>query len=126
MSKEAFPPKQESDTNTPVGKPAGVNESDALTENTASWVFNIYITGYTPRCVDAINNVKRFCDQYLPYNYTIKIIDLLNNPNTARAQHIVAIPTIDKTSPPPLIRATGNIDDAVKFKKLFGIPETTT
>ncbi|MFO7639450.1 MAG: circadian clock KaiB family protein [bacterium] len=93
----------------------------------ASWDLKLYIAGYTPRAVQAIENLKRVCEEYLPGVYSIEVIDLLRNPRLARGDQIVAVPTLVRKLPVPARRIIGDLSN--RERVLVGLdlrPRTTT
>jgi len=76
-----------------------------------SWTLRLYIADQTPKSVAALANLKRLCEQQVAGRYDIEIIDLLQNPERARADQIVAIPTLVRQLPPPLRRIIGDLSN---------------
>lgn len=72
----------------------------------------LYVAGQTPKSVTALANLKRVCEQHLPGRYVIEVIDLLQQPDRARADQIVAIPTLVRTLPEPVRKVIGTLADA--------------
>ena len=71
--------------------------------------FRLYVAGQTSRSLAAIDNLRRICEENLKGRYTIEVIDLVQTPQLARADQIVAIPTLVKKLPPPLRRIIGDL-----------------
>lgn len=71
----------------------------------------LYVAGQTPKSVAALANLKRVCEEHLPGQYTIEVIDLLQQPARARADQIVAIPTLVRRVPAPVRRLIGTLAD---------------
>jgi circadian clock protein KaiB len=67
----------------------------------------------------AISNLKRICEQELEGRYDLEIIDVLEYPQLAEDEKILATPTLIKQLPPPLRRVIGDLSD--KEKVLFGL-----
>lgn len=65
------------------------------------WRFTLYIAGQTPNGMLTLTNLKNFCNQYLPEQYNIEIIDLMDHPERAESDEIFAIPTVVKLLPAP-------------------------
>lgn len=65
------------------------------------WQFNLFLAGQTPHGALTLVNLKNFCDVYLPNQYRIEVIDLLQCPERAQEEEIIAIPTIVKLEPAP-------------------------
>lgn len=73
------------------------------------WQLRLYIAGQTPNSVTAVTNLKRICEEKLQGRYRIEVIDLLLNPQLAKGDQIVAIPTLVKRLPAPVKRIVGNL-----------------
>jgi circadian clock protein KaiB len=71
----------------------------------------LYVAGQTPKSVTALANLTRLCEEHLAGRYTIEVIDLLKEPNRARADQIVAIPTLVRTLPEPVRKLIGTLAD---------------
>ena len=67
------------------------------------------IAGQTPRSAAAFANLKKLCEEHLPGRYKIEVIDLLEHPQLAAGDQIVAVPTIVKMLPEPLRRVMGDL-----------------
>ena len=75
------------------------------------WELRLYVIGRSPKCVRAITNLQRVCDQYLPGQYHIEVVDLLENPHLAADEQVVAVPTLIKKLPPPIRKIVGDLSD---------------
>lgn len=71
----------------------------------------LYVAGQTPKSLSAIANLKAICEQHLEQNYSIEVIDLLENPQLAAGDQILAVPTLVRKLPPPLKRIIGNLSN---------------
>jgi circadian clock protein KaiB len=69
----------------------------------------LYVAGQSPRSVTAIANLRRICDEYVPSRYKVEIVDLLRNPELAKTDQIVAIPTLVKKLPAPVRHIIGDL-----------------
>lgn len=69
----------------------------------------LYIAGQTPNSVAAIANLKRICEDKLRGKYRIEVVDLLEQPQLARGDQIIAIPTLVRKLPPPVKKIIGNL-----------------
>jgi circadian clock protein KaiB len=76
-----------------------------------TYQLRLYVAGMTPKCSIALENLKRICEEHLKGQYTINIIDLLENPQLARGDQILAIPTLVRKLPEPLKRIIGDLSD---------------
>ena len=84
-----------------------------------TYLLKLYVTGTSPRAETAIANLRRICEQELRGQYDLQIIDVLENPQVAEDDKILATPTLIKQLPPPLRRVIGDLSD--KDKVLFGL-----
>jgi circadian clock protein KaiB len=73
------------------------------------WAMRLYVAGQSARSTAAIANLRRICDDHIPGRYEIQIIDLLRNPELAKDDQIVAIPTLIKKMPVPVRRIIGDL-----------------
>jgi len=84
-----------------------------------SFILKLYVTGATPRAETAIANLRRICEQELGGQYQLEIIDVLEHPQAAEDDKILATPTLIKQLPPPLRKVIGDLSD--KEKVLLGL-----
>jgi circadian clock protein KaiB len=92
----------------------------------SNYLLKLYVTGKTPRAEKAIANLQRICSEELQGQYELQIIDVLEHPQLAEDEKILATPTLIKRLPPPLRRVIGDLSD--KDKVLLGLdvwPRTT-
>jgi circadian clock protein KaiB len=75
------------------------------------WNLRLYVAGQTPRSVTALANLKRICDEHMNGEYAVEVIDLMENPQLARRDQIVAIPTLVRELPSPLKRIIGDLSN---------------
>ena len=71
----------------------------------------LYIAGQTPKSIAALKNLKRICDEYMNDQYELKVIDLLKQPQLARGDQIVAVPTVVKNLPVPIRKLIGDLSN---------------
>lgn len=74
----------------------------------------LYITGRTSRSENAISNLQRICSEEFRNNYVLQIIDVLEQPQLAEDEKIMATPTLIKELPPPLRRIIGDLSNGEK------------
>jgi circadian clock protein KaiB len=80
----------------------------------------LYVTGDTPRSEQAIANLHRICRDKLNTNQ-VQIIDVLEQPDLAEKNKIIATPTLVKIIPPPARRVIGDLSDVGKVIKMLGL-----
>lgn len=83
------------------------------------YVLKLYVTGRTPRAERAIENLRRLCKDDLEGRYEVEIIDVLEHPELAENDRILATPTLIKQLPPPLRRVIGDLSN--REKVLLGL-----
>jgi circadian clock protein KaiB len=88
------------------------------------WYFTLYIAGQTSRSTDALDNLKKICDAYLPGKYCLKVVDLLKKPQLARSHQILALPTLVRQLPLPIKKMIGNLSNTEQV--LIGLNLRTT
>ncbi len=71
----------------------------------------LYVAGQTPRWVTAFANLKKICEEYLAGQYQIEVIDLLENPQLAQGDQILAIPTLVRKLPEPVRKIIGDLSN---------------
>ncbi len=75
----------------------------------AAWNLRLYVAGSTPKSLAAFDNLKRLCEEHLPGQYQIEVVDLVKNPTLARGDQILALPTLVRKLPPPLKKIVGDL-----------------
>jgi circadian clock protein KaiB len=75
------------------------------------WDLRLYVAGETPKSVAALTNLKRFCEENLPGQYRIEVVDLVQHPQLARTDQIVAIPTLVRRLPSPMRKIIGDLSN---------------
>jgi circadian clock protein KaiB len=86
------------------------------------YVLRLYVTGQTPRTERAIANLRHICEHELEASYAIEIIDVLEHPQLAEDEKILATPTLVRHLPPPLRRVIGDLSESGKV--LLGLDLT--
>jgi circadian clock protein KaiB len=78
------------------------------------WELRLYVAGQTPKSLTALANLKKLCEQNLAGRYRIEVIDLVQNPQLARKDQILAIPTLVRRLPEPFRRIIGDLSNSEK------------
>ena len=73
------------------------------------FILRLYIAGQTPNSIAAIANLKKICEEKLKGKYRIEVVDLLEKPQLAKGDQIIAIPTLVRRLPPPVKKIIGNL-----------------
>jgi circadian clock protein KaiB len=90
-----------------------LSESNPAAPPDAGSVYRLrlYVAGQTPKSVLAFRNLKQICEQHLQGRYEIEIIDLLENPQLARGDQILAVPTLVRRLPEPIKKIIGDLSN---------------
>ncbi len=89
---------------------ASGKEKKAKTDPTEEiWNLRLYVAGQTQKSITAFANLKKICEEHLAGKYCIEVIDLLKNPQLAKGDQIIAIPTLVKKLPEPLKKMIGDL-----------------
>jgi circadian clock protein KaiB len=75
------------------------------------WILRLYVAGRTAKAATAFNNLKGICERQLKGKYMIEVIDLLERPQLARDNQILAVPTLVRKLPKPMRRVIGDLSD---------------
>ncbi len=76
-----------------------------------AYQLRLYVAGQTPKSVLAFTNLKQICEEHLQGRYEIEIIDLLQNPQLARGDQILAVPTLVRRLPEPIKKIIGDLSN---------------
>ncbi|HUE72557.1 MAG TPA: circadian clock KaiB family protein [Pirellulaceae bacterium] len=93
---------------------------------TGIWELRLYVAGQTAKCMAAVKNLNRFCEEHLAGKYHIEVIDLLENPRLARDHQIVAIPTLVRKLPEPLQKIIGDLSNTERMLVGFDLKPRST
>ncbi|MBD2594581.1 circadian clock protein KaiB [Nostoc spongiaeforme FACHB-130] len=91
-----------------------MNLHPQFSETEAVWELRLYVAGQTPKSLKAFANLKKICEEYLEGQYRIEVIDLLENPQLAKGDQILAIPTLVRKLPEPVKQIIGDLSNTEK------------
>ncbi len=103
-----------------MGKPEK-NDSTAEFEKTLhsnrteKYVLRLYVTGMTPKSINAIENIRKICEENLKGRYDLEVIDIYQKPEYAKKEQIIAAPTLIKKLPLPLRKFIGDMSNEEKI-----------
>lgn len=101
--------------NLPGGAPPGAGPSG----DPERWDLRLYVAGQTPKSLLALANLKKYCEEHLAGRYHIEVVDLIEHPQLAEGDQIVAVPTLVRKLPPPMKRIIGDLSN--KERVLVGL-----
>jgi circadian clock protein KaiB len=99
---------------------AAKRESSGIPE----YDLRLYVAGQTPRSVQTFANLTKICEEHLAGRYHIQVIDLLEHPQLAKGDQILAIPTLVRTLPEPIRKIIGDLSN--KERVLVGLDMRAT
>ncbi len=85
-------------------------QSNAISDQDV-YILRLYVAGQTAKSLTAFANLKKICEDYLDGRYRIEVIDLLMNPQLAKGDQILAIPTLVRKLPQPLKKIIGDLSN---------------
>ncbi len=88
--------------------------TENLDEEDKTYILKLYVAGQTRRSLEAFANLKKICEEHLKGKYRIEIVDLLEHPQLAKGDQILAIPTLVRKLPPPLKKIIGDLSNTEK------------
>lgn len=91
------------DTQAKTKKPVKKDSPDEI------WILKLYVAGQTSKSIAAFANLKKICEEHLAGRYRIEIVDLLKNPQLAKGDQIIAVPTLVRQLPPPVKKIIGDL-----------------
>ncbi|HYU47162.1 MAG TPA: circadian clock KaiB family protein [Terriglobales bacterium] len=75
------------------------------------WDLRLYVAGQTDKSIRAINNLARICKEHLAGRYSIEVIDLIERPQLAKGDQILALPTLVRRLSQPLKKIIGDLSN---------------
>ena len=92
-----------------------------------TWRLRLYVVGQTPKSLQAFANLKRICEDHLEGQYRIEVIDLIETPQLAKDDQILAIPTLVRKLPEPVRKIIGDLSNTERVLvglNLISAPKT--
>ncbi len=83
------------------------------------YLLSLYVTGMSPKSIQAIQNIKKICEEHLKGRYELEVIDIRQQPELAKEVGLIAAPTLIKQLPLPLRRLIGDMSDTQRV--LYGL-----
>ncbi len=87
----------------------------------SKWDFRLYIAGRTPTSLAVLAKIEKLCEAYLAGRCRIHVIDLLEQPQLARQDQIIAVPTLIRQRPTPVKMFIGNLPDMDRVATSLGL-----
>lgn len=81
---------------------------------TVHYRLQLYVAGPSPRSIAALRNLEDLCAEHLPGRHDIEVIDLMKHPQLAKADNILAVPTLVRSEPSPVRKIIGNLSNPAR------------
>lgn len=81
----------------------------------------LFIAGMSTNSIQAIENIKAICQEHLPDQYDLEIIDIYQQPEYAKNYDLIGIPTLVREQPLPAKHIMGNLSDTMRVLNLLEI-----
>ena len=81
----------------------------------AKYILRLYVTGSTGRSLKAVYNLRKICEEHLPGDYELEVIDIYKDPEAAREAQVIAAPTLVKKLPAPIRKFVGDLSNTQKI-----------
>ena len=78
---------------------------------TEKYVLRLYVTGMSPKSINAIEKIRKICEENLKGRYELEVIDVYQQPEYAKKEQIIAAPTLIKKLPLPLRKFIGDMSN---------------
>jgi circadian clock protein KaiB len=85
-------------------------------------LLKLFITGRTGRSMGAVRNIRSLYDRYLSSEYDLVVIDVLEHPEQAEEEKILATPTLVRITPQGSSRIIGDLSNSQEVLKLLDAP----
>jgi circadian clock protein KaiB len=92
-------------------KKAAAPKSKKSSADPEFWELRLYVAGQSTKSLTAFANLKKICEEQMAGRYRIEVIDLLVNPQLARGDQILALPTLVRKLPEPVCKIIGDLSD---------------
>jgi len=91
----------------------GSGADDGMNDESADRFYDLrlYVAGKTAKSLSAFANLKTLCEEHLAGRYRIEVIDLLVDPQLAKGDQILAIPTLVRKLPEPIKKIIGDLSN---------------
>ncbi len=90
----------------------------------ANYKFDLFIAGNSSRSQQAVSQLKTICEEAVPNDYELAVIDVLERPGDAENSRILATPTLIRRAPTPVKRIIGDLGDKEKVMQAMELKTT--
>ena len=90
---------------------ASTKATSKVEDSEAIWVLYLYVAGQSPKSLTAFANLKKICETHLTGKYRVEVIDLIQSPQLAAGDQILAVPTLVRRLPEPVRKIIGDLSN---------------
>src|SRR6185295_814976 len=90
---------------------AATSQPAPISQTSQTYELRLYVAGQTPKSVLALANLRQICEEHLHGRYQIEVIDLMENPQLAQGDQILAVPTLVRRLPEPIKKIIGDLSN---------------
>ncbi len=83
--------------------------------------FKLYVVGRTPKSVEVIEELVKLLEDALDGYYDLEVIDIIESPELAEKDRILATPALEKVSPEPVRKIVGDLSDKERVLLTLGL-----
>ena len=87
------------------------------------WKLSLYVVSSAPNSKEACLNLKTLLEEYLPRQYELEIVDIIESPLKAIKDGVNVAPTLIKWDPPPVCRLVGALKERAVLLDCLGLKE---
>ena len=87
----------------------------------AAFSFRLYMAGDAPNSLEALANLRRMCEQYLPKRHEIELVNVFRQGKRALADGVFLTPSLVRLSPHPVRRIVGTLSDTRTVLQALGL-----
>ncbi len=95
---------------------------DRALQEGVRYELHLYIAGATANSAHAVRVIRHICDHALKSRCRLRIIDIYESPQLARQAQIIAVPTLVRTTPPPVRKLVGDLSDHNRVLRFLDLP----
>ncbi len=73
------------------------------------WELRLFVAGRTPKSAVAFANLSKICEERLGGQYIVEVVDLIEHPEMARTEQIMAVAALASRLPEPMWKIIGDL-----------------
>jgi circadian clock protein KaiB len=86
-------------------------------------LLRLFVTGSSQRSLRAIEAVQNMCKAFLKERVRVEVVDVIQQPDEAEREKILATPTLIRQVPGPPRRLVGDLGEPARVIELLGLQE---